>query len=90
MCEQNSALSVLSSVQRIGLKTAWLWRFKFIRRQTHRFCLRIYPDIYTPYEYMNNLYLIFTESSAATHGTDINHIYLLYIISCCYNNYLIL
>ena len=39
---------------------------------------------------MNNLYLIFIESSATTYGRDIIHIYLLYMIPCCYNNYFIL
>jgi len=46
--------------------------------------------IYTPYVYMNNLYLIFIDSSATAYGRDIIHIYLLYTIPCCYRNYFIL
>jgi hypothetical protein len=52
-------------------------------RQTH-------SHIYTPYKYMNNLYRIFIESSGTAYGRDIIHIYLLYMIQCCYNNYFIL
>jgi len=38
---------------------------------------------------MNNLYLIFIESSATAYGRDIIHNYLLYMIPCCYNNYFV-
>jgi len=39
---------------------------------------------------MNDFYLIFIELSATAYGRDIIHIYLLYMISCCYSNYVIL
>jgi hypothetical protein len=45
--------------------------------------------LYIPYEYMNNLYLIFIESSATVYGRDIIHNYLLYIIPYCYSNYFV-
>jgi len=37
---------------------------------------------------MNNLYLIFIESSATVYGRDIIHIYLLYMIPC-YSDYFV-
>jgi len=39
---------------------------------------------------MNNFYLVFIELSATAYGRDIIHIYLLYMIPCCYSNYFIL
>jgi len=40
---------------------------------------------------MNNLYLIFIESSETVYGRDIIHNYLLYtrMIPCCYSNYFV-
>ena len=38
-----------------------------------------HDNICTPYEYMNNFYLIFIEMSATAYGRDIIHIYLLYM-----------
>ena len=38
---------------------------------------------------MNNLYLIFIESSATAYGRDIIHNYLLYMIPCCNSNYFV-
>jgi len=38
---------------------------------------------------MNDFYLIVIELSATAHGRDIIHIYLLYILPCCYSNYFI-
>jgi len=38
---------------------------------------------------MNNLYLIFIESSATAYGRDIIYNYLLYMIPCCYSNYFV-
>ena len=35
--------------------------------------------ICTPYEYMNNFYLIFIQLPATAYGRDIIHIYLLYM-----------
>jgi len=38
---------------------------------------------------MNNLYLLFIESSATVYGRDIIHSYLLYMIPYCYSNYFV-
>jgi len=46
-------------------------------------------DIYTLYDYMNNLYVIFMELSATAYGRDIIHNCLPYMIPCCYSNYFV-
>ena len=38
---------------------------------------------------MNNLYLIFIDSSETVYGRDIIHNYLLYMIPYCYSNYFV-
>ena len=59
-------------------------------RLTHsRIYIYIYIYIYIPYQYMNNLYLIFIESSETVYGRDIVHSYPLYMIPCWYNNYFV-